>query len=92
MHVDVKKFGRIPYAGGGAPSGPYIGDRHRDRHRLDYVHSMIDDHVRRAYCDVLPDEKGPTCAGLLSKCPTTVLDLLMLSVAVFGPCGDQGRT
>ena len=33
----------------------------------DYVHVAIDDHSRVAYCEVLPDEKGPTCAGFLHR-------------------------
>lgn len=33
----------------------------------DYVHSMVDDHSRLAYSEILPDEKGPTCAGFLTR-------------------------
>jgi transposase InsO family protein len=33
----------------------------------DYVHSAIDDHSRLAYSEILPDEKGPTCAGFLQR-------------------------
>ena len=29
----------------------------------DYVHSLVDDHSRLAYSEVLADEKGPTCAA-----------------------------
>ncbi len=41
-------------------------------HRLsrvgyDYVHSMVDDHCRLAYSEILPDEKGVTCAAFLSR-------------------------
>ena len=28
---------------------------------------MVDDHSRLAYSEVLPDEKGPTCAGFLAR-------------------------
>ena len=37
--------------------------------RLGYddVHSMVDDHSRLAYSEVLPDEKGPTCAGFPAR-------------------------
>ena len=34
---------------------------------FDYVHSLVDDHSRLAYSEVLPDEKGPTCAGFLAR-------------------------
>jgi transposase InsO family protein len=31
------------------------------------VHSLVDDHSRLAYSEILPDEKGHTCAGFLSR-------------------------
>jgi hypothetical protein len=34
---------------------------------FDHVHSLIDDHSRLAYSEVLPDEKGATCAGFLVR-------------------------
>jgi transposase InsO family protein len=34
---------------------------------FDYVHSLIDDHSRLAYSEILPDEKGATCAGFLAR-------------------------
>ncbi len=33
----------------------------------DYVHSLVDDHSRLAYSEILPDEKGPTCAAFLER-------------------------
>jgi len=33
----------------------------------DFVHVAIDDHSRVAYSEVLPDEKGATCAGFLYR-------------------------
>ena len=33
----------------------------------DFVHSLVDDHSRLAYSEVLPDEKGTTCAGFLER-------------------------
>jgi transposase InsO family protein len=33
----------------------------------DYVHSLIDDHSRFAYSEILPDEKGATCAVFLQR-------------------------
>jgi Integrase core domain len=32
-----------------------------------YVHSLIDDHSRPAYAEILPDERGGTCAGFLAR-------------------------
>jgi transposase InsO family protein len=33
----------------------------------DYIHSLVDDHSRFAYSEILPDEKGPTCAAFLLR-------------------------
>jgi transposase InsO family protein len=68
VHMDVKKIGRIPDGGGWRAHGRAAP--HRDRTRtigFDYVHSLVDDHSRLAYSEVLPDEKGPTCAGFLHR-------------------------
>lgn len=69
-HMDVKKLGRIPDGGGWKAHGRASGSRLRDRNTrigYDYVHSLVDDHSRLAYSEVLPDEKGPTCAGFLAR-------------------------
>ena len=33
----------------------------------DYVHALVDDHSRLAYAEILPDEKGATCAAFLTR-------------------------
>ncbi|OYO17926.1 IS481 family transposase [Enemella evansiae] len=66
VHVDVKKIGKIPDGGGWKAHGR--GARPRTtKIGYDYVHSMVDDHSRLAYSEILPDEKGPTCAGFLQR-------------------------
>jgi hypothetical protein len=40
--------------------------KHHRRVGFDYIHAMVDDHSRLAYAEVLPDEKGVTCAGFLT--------------------------
>lgn len=68
IHVDVKKLGRIPDGGGWRIAGPdTIRHRHDKRAKLgyDYVHVAVDDHSRLAFAQILPDEKGPTCAAFL---------------------------
>lgn len=68
--MDVKKLGRIPEGGGWRAHGREAGSVQRDRSTkvgYDYVHSLIDDHSRLAYSEVLTDEKGPTCAGFLQR-------------------------
>lgn len=70
VHVDVKKLGRIPDGGGWAALGREATVDHRHKKELigfDYVHSMVDDHTRLAYSEVLPDEKGTTCAAFLLR-------------------------
>jgi transposase InsO family protein len=70
VHMDVKKLGRIPDGGGWRVHGrPATAAAQRKRKRIgfDYVHSLIDDHSRLAYCETLPDEQGPTCAGFLGR-------------------------
>jgi transposase InsO family protein len=72
-HMDVKKIGRIPDGGGWRVHGRGAGSIQRDRSTkvgYDYVHSLVDDHSRLAYSEVLPDEKGPTCAGFLDRALT----------------------
>lgn len=70
VHMDVKKLGKIPDGGGwrafgraetraAKAKGPKIG--------YDYVHSLVDDHSRLAYSEILPDEKVETCAAFLRR-------------------------
>jgi transposase InsO family protein len=69
-HMDVKKLGRIPDGGGWRAHGRGTGSILRDRSTVvgfDYVHSLVDDYSRLAYSEVLPDEKGPTCAAFLER-------------------------
>lgn len=64
LHMDVKKLGRIPEGGGWWAHG-----RGRDGHgghsRVGYafVHSVVDDHSRLAYSEVLADERAATTVG-----------------------------
>jgi transposase InsO family protein len=70
VHVDVKKLGRIPDGGGWKSRGRSIGKTAKQKKAkigFDYVHSMVDDHSRLAYSEVLPDEKGATCAEFLLR-------------------------
>ena len=70
VHVDVKKIGKIPDGGGWRAHGRQMGStgaKRKARIGYDYVHSMVDDHSRLAYSEVLPDEQGPTCAGFIAR-------------------------
>lgn len=70
IHMDVKKIGRIPDGGGWKAHGRQMGQTSaakKARIGYDYVHSAIDDHSRLAYSEILPDEKGATCAAFLAR-------------------------
>jgi transposase InsO family protein len=70
VHMDVKKLGKIPDGGGWKAHGraATAAAKHKqDKVGYDYVHSLVDDHSRLAYSEVLPDEKGPTCAAFLAR-------------------------
>ena len=67
VHMDVKKIGRIPDGGGWRVHGRAIPRDRVNGPGYDYVHSLVDDHSRLAYSEILPDEKGPTCAEFLAR-------------------------
>jgi transposase InsO family protein len=70
VHMDVKKIGRIHDGGGWKAHGREHGQtsaQKQARIGFDYVHSLVDDHSRLAYSEVLTDEKGPTCAAFLTR-------------------------
>jgi transposase InsO family protein len=69
VHMDVKKLGRLRDGGGhrvhGRDSHQHRSTPHHGGHRIgyDYIHAALDDHSRLAYAEVLPNERGDTCAG-----------------------------
>jgi transposase InsO family protein len=70
VHMDVKKLGRIPAGGGWRAHGRAAGSTRRRRATVvgyDYVHSLVDDHSRLAYSEILSDERGATCAAFLAR-------------------------
>jgi len=70
VHMDVKKLGRIHDGGGWKARGREHGQtaqQKRAKIGYDYIHSLVDDHSRLAYSEILPDEKGPTCAAFLLR-------------------------
>jgi len=69
-HMDVKKIGRIPDGGGWRAHGRQIGKtsaRKKARIGFDYIHSLLDDHSRFAYSEILTDEKAPTCSAFFAR-------------------------
>lgn len=69
VHMDVKKLGRIPDGGGWRAHGRGARDNRDRKHGTgyDYIHSVVDDHSRLAYSEVLADEKGTTCAAFFER-------------------------
>jgi len=65
LHLDSKKLGKIDGLG-----HRITGDRRGHRARgigWEYLHVAIDDASRLAYTELLPDERGTTCAGFLGR-------------------------
>lgn len=62
-------LGRIPTGGGWRVHGRAVAETMKRKQPVgyDYVHSLVDDHSRLAYSEVLGDEKGATCAGFLTR-------------------------
>ena len=70
VHMDVKKIGRIPDGGGWRVHGRAASrtwTQRRARPGYDYVHSVVDDHSRFAYSEILDDEKAATTAEFFAR-------------------------
>jgi len=77
VHVDVKKLGRIRPGGGWKILGRTSATKAPKRRGAgyDYLHVAIDDHSRYAYVEVLPDERGRTCAGFVLRAASHFAEL-----------------
>jgi len=67
VHIDVKKLGRIPDGGGWRVHGR---DARPNLHRgsgYGYLHTVLDDHSRLAYTEILTDEQGLTTAAFWAR-------------------------
>jgi transposase InsO family protein len=70
VHMDVKKIGRIPDGGGWRAHGRQTANQHGAKSRrvgYDYVHSVVDDHSRLAYSEILNDERAHTCTAFFAR-------------------------
>jgi len=80
VHVDVKKLGNIPDGGGWRFVGRYQGKRNKaatpgisrgpkstPRNGYAFVHTVIDDCSRVAYCEIHDDETSATAIGVLAR-------------------------
>src|SRR5258708_6005025 len=66
-HIDVKKLGRIPPGGGHHVHGRRSRAGVTRRLGYDFIHSLVDDHSRLAYSEVMADELGTSCAAFLRR-------------------------
>ena len=66
VHVDTKKFGKIP-TGGGWRSRGKGGAGPRQKVGWTYLHSAVDDHSRVAYSEFCPDETATTAIGFMHR-------------------------
>lgn len=64
LHLDIKKLARF-YRPGHRVTGCRIGQS--DGAGWEFVHVAIDDFSRLAYAEVLPNERGATCAAFLRR-------------------------
>ena len=70
VHMDVKKIGRIPDGGGWRAHGREAVSQTRGRTGrigYDYIHSVVDDHSRLAYSEILGDERAGTTCGFFAR-------------------------
>ena len=70
VHMDVKKIGRIPDGGGWRAHGREMGStfaKKQARIGFDYVHSVVDDHSRLAYSEILDNEQGATSTAFFAR-------------------------
>jgi transposase InsO family protein len=64
VHVDTKRLARIPPGGGWRAFGRgNVVDHHQNMVGFAHVHAAVDAYSRVAYAEVLPDERGDTCAA-----------------------------
>ena len=62
VHVDIKKLGRVPDGGGWRAIG--IENRGtRQKVGYEFCHSMVNDHSRVAYTEILDSENTQTCVN-----------------------------
>ena len=70
VHMDVKKIGRIPDGGGWRAHGREMGKTSAQKKAkigYDYVHSVVDDHSRLAFSEILTDERAGTTAEFFER-------------------------
>ena len=91
LHMDIKKLGRIPTGGGWKVHGRgQAGVRQRVGYA--YIHSVVDDHSRLAYSEVLRDERASTVVGFWSRAATWLAERGVTAQAVLTDNGPAYRS
>lgn len=69
VHMDVKKLGRIPDGGGHRVHSRQQGKKNRagKGHGYEFIHSVVDDHSRIAYSEILDDERRETVVAFWNR-------------------------
>ncbi|WP_432545212.1 IS481 family transposase, partial [Kineococcus sp. SYSU DK002] len=67
VHIDVKKLGRIPDGGGWRVRGRSARPNLHRGQGYGYLHTVLDDHSRLAYTEILPDEQGQSTADFWAR-------------------------
>lgn len=69
LHLDMRRRETTPpfQLTSRATCSPHGSSSSSARTGFDYVHSLVGDHSRLAYSEILPDEKGSTCSGFLAR-------------------------
>ena len=67
VHLDIKRFGRIPENGGWRNLGRAVANRIKRGAGYEYCHVAVDDHSRLPDAIILPDQKGPSAVQALEQ-------------------------
>lgn len=67
VHLDIKRFGRIPTDGGWRNVGRHLANRLKGRTGYEYCHVAVDDHSRRPDAVLLADQKATSAVQALEQ-------------------------
>ena len=67
VHLDIKRFGRIPKDGGWRNLGRAVANRIKRNAGYEYCHVAVDDHSRLPDAILLPDQRGSSAVAALEQ-------------------------
>ena len=67
VHLDIKRFGRIPDDGGWRNLGRALANRIKRGAGYEYCHVAVDDHSRLPDAILLPDQRGASAVAALEQ-------------------------